>query len=146
MKSCPKFRISKVLIVALASGLMNACVITESSIQPTGTNPALAQELATYLEPDFGDNLTVEYELLRDIPTQVGVAVPKYYVWLIATEGDAVLVEGAARVAAEDAETFTVLNFVSQQSIQENPDQLDSIFPTALIPAIETRAGLERED
>lgn len=134
------------LIVAIATGLMNACMAPDNTVQSTGTNPALAQELATYLEPGFGDNLTVEYELLRDIPTQVGVAVPKYYVWLIATEGDTILVEGVARVAAEDAETFTVLNFVSQQSILENPDQLDSIFPAALIPAIETRAGLETED
>jgi hypothetical protein len=134
------------LVIAVASGLINACMVPDDTVQSTGTNPALAQELATYLEPDFGDTLTVEYELLRDIPTQVGVAVPKYYVWLIATEGDAVLVEGAARVAAEDAETFTVLNFVSQQSIQEKPDQLDSIFPAALIPAIETRAGLGIED
>jgi hypothetical protein len=146
MKTSRQSRYLAVLISALASGLMSACVVSEEPAQQSATNPALAQELATYLEPDFGDTLTVDYELLRDIPTQVGVAVPKYYVWLTAMEGDTVLVEGAARVAAEDSETFTVLDFVSRQSVVENPEQLNSIFPAALIPSIRTRAGLSGED
>jgi hypothetical protein len=52
-----------VLVSILASGLMSSCMVSEAPIQPGATNPTLAQALATYLEPDFGNDLTVDYEL-----------------------------------------------------------------------------------
>ena len=47
--------------------------------------PFLIRDLTAYLKPTHGDKLKVDYELLRDGPTQSGVAYPKFYVWLRAT-------------------------------------------------------------
>lgn len=134
-------RINRPLLVSLvAAGLVSACTVPVTPVQTPDANVALTQELETYLEPDFGENLVVEYELLRDVPTQVGVALPKYYVWLTASQGTTVVVAGAARVAAEGEDKFAVLNFVSQSAIAADPEQLTRIFPAALIPDIEARA------
>src|SRR6266550_2261815 len=50
--------------------------------------PFLIRDLTAYLKPTHGDKLTVDYELLRDGPTQSGVAYPKFYLWLRATNAE----------------------------------------------------------
>ncbi len=107
-------------------------------------NASLAEALASYLAPTAGPDLVVDYALLRDIPTQVGVAVPKYYVWFVASQQGQVVAEGAARIAALSDDEFTVLNLVSRSDILDDPAQLEPIFPAALIPDIERRATAER--
>jgi hypothetical protein len=106
-------------------------------------NAALAEALNNYLAPSLGADLRVEYALLRDIPTQVGVAVPKYYVWFVARQQGQVVAEGAARIAALSDDEFTILNLVSRSDILDDPAQLERIFPTALVPDIERRATAE---
>jgi len=62
-----------------------------------GTNdfrPFLIRDLAAYLKPKHGDKLAVDYELLRDGPTQSGVAYPKFYLWLRATNAENAVVRG----------------------------------------------------
>lgn len=129
------------LLGLVVAGLLSACTVPEAPVQRSDANVALIQELETYLEPDFGEDLVVEYDLLRDVPTQVGVALPKYYVWLTARQGTTVVVAGAARIAAEGEDRFSVLNFVPQSAIADDPEQLTRIFPAALIPDIEARAS-----
>ncbi len=132
----------------LTAGVVGACTVPTVPIEHSASstnNVALTQELAAYLEPDFGDDLIVDYDLLRDVPTQVGVAIPKYYVWLIARHNETIVIEGAARIAAEGDNDFAVLNFVSQPEIVRDPAQLARIFPAVLISDIELRAGLVRE-
>jgi hypothetical protein len=70
------------------------------------------------------------------------VATPKYYVWLVASEGEAILSQGAARVAEVESNQFTVLNFLSQADIWADPEALGRVFPAVLVPAIQARAGL----
>ncbi len=130
----------------LTAGIVGACTVPAVQVENSASstnNVALTQELAAYLKPDFGDDLIVDYDLLRDVPTQVGVALPKYYVWLIAWHDETVVVEGAARIAAEGDDDFVVLNFISQPDIVRDPAQLTRIFPAALISDIELRAGLD---
>lgn len=115
-----------------------------ASAFPMAHNAALAETLANDLAPTAGPDLVVDYVLLRDIPTQVGVAVPKYYVWFVASQQGQVVAEGAARIAALSDDEFTVLNLVSRSDILADPAQLERIFPAALIPDIERRAMAER--
>lgn len=138
---------------ALTVALLGGCVPPpetsderpEASVSssPMAQNPALAAALADYLAPTLGDDLVVDYTLLRDIPTQVGVAVPKYYVWFVASQQGQTVADGAARIAALSEDRFTVLNLVSRPDILDDPAQLERIFPTALIPDIERRATAE---
>jgi hypothetical protein len=106
--------------------------------------PFLIRDLTAYLKPNHGDKLTVDYELLRDGPTQSGVAYPKFYLWLRATNAEKTVIEGAVRVAAVDKKRFDVTDFVSRWEIVSHPDSLARIFPQALIEKIHTKAGVKK--
>ncbi|MEY2408094.1 MAG: hypothetical protein QOF48_764 [Verrucomicrobiota bacterium] len=106
--------------------------------------PFLIRDLTAYLKPNHGDKLTVDYELLRDGPTQSGVAYPKFYLWLRATNAEKTVIEGAVRVAAVDKKRFDVTDFVPRSEIVSHPDSLARIFPQALIEKIHTKAGVKK--
>lgn len=78
----------------------------------------------------------VEFKLLRNRPTQVGVACPKYYLWVVAYKDSKLIVQGAARVAEVESNQFDVIQFLTQAEIQSAPDDVKNIFPAALVPAI----------
>ena len=110
-----------------------------------GTNdfrPFLIRDLTAYLKPTHGDKLTVDYELFRDGPTQSGVAYPKFYLWLRATNAEKAVIEGAVRVAAIEKKRFDVTDFVPRSEIVSHPEMLTRIFPQALIEKIHTKAGV----
>jgi hypothetical protein len=103
----------------------------------------LLRDLRAYLQPDYGDKLTVKYELLRDVPTQSGVASPKFYLWLQATRGKKIVIAGVAKVAAIDKRQFEVLQFIASADIVANPQDLDRSFPAELVPKILAMLNLE---
>ena len=84
---------------------------------------------------------SLEYELLRNGPTQVGVSLPKYYLWVRAKDKTGnVTAEGACRVAAIEKELFEVLQFLDKESISTDPEQVETIFPALLVPVIVERS------
>jgi hypothetical protein len=123
--------------------------IAESHIEanvpsPNDFRPFLLRDLTAYLKPTYGERLAVDYELLRDAPTQSGVAYPKFYLWLRAKNTQKFLIEGAVRVVAIDKKWFNVTNFVSRSEIVSRPDSVVSIFPQALIEKIYTKARVKK--
>lgn len=95
----------------------------------------LTRDLSAFFQ-SMGDMITVDYQLLRDEPTQVGVSYPKYYVWVrIYSEGQ-LIEQGAARVAAVEKTRFEVLPFISQSQIQREPMLVEQVFPESLTQAI----------
>jgi hypothetical protein len=106
--------------------------------------PFLIRDLTAYLKRTHGDKLTVDYELLRDGPTQSGVGYPKFYLWLRATNAEKTAIEGAVRVAAVDKKRFDVTAFIPRPDIVSHPAALDVVFPQALIAKILTKAGLKK--
>ncbi len=123
--------------------------ITESHIEANvpSTNdfrPFLIRDLSSYLKSTHGDKLTVDYDLLRDVPTQSGVAYPKFYLWLRAADAEKNVIEGAVRVAAIGKKRFDVTDFLPLNDIVSHPDAVDRIFPQALIEKILTRAGVKK--
>ncbi len=100
----------------------------------------LVRDLTAYFAEHFLPASVVTYELLRDGPTQSGVAYPKYYVWAKATASDGTVLEGAARVAAIERTRFEVTDFVSRQQIVSQPDSLDQVVPAALFELTVERA------
>ncbi|MFO1457762.1 MAG: hypothetical protein U1G08_00015 [Verrucomicrobiota bacterium] len=104
----------------------------------------LIRDLTAYLKPIHGDKLALDYELLRDGPTQSGLAYPKYYLWLNATNDAGMVMEGVARVAAVDQKGFRVTDFVSRSDVISHPESLTRIFPQALIEKIQAKAGVKK--
>src|SRR5205085_2879741 len=80
----------------------------------------MVRDLTAHFSGLYGPCI-VEYELLRDEPTQVGVAYPKYYAWVTIASGNGVKREGAARIAAVEKERFDVTNFVESGEIRADP-------------------------
>jgi len=99
----------------------------------------LTRDLNDYFCRNSND-CKVQYELLRDGPTQSGTSYPKYYLWVRFTKGGTVAGEGAVRVAAIDQKSFEVTHFLSRELISQAPSQVASIFPAALVNKIVEKA------
>src|SRR5664279_5228222 len=81
--------------------------------------PFLRRDLSTYFSKERHlKNVKVEYELLRDGPTQSGVSYPKYYIWVRINGGKSPEDRGAARVTAVDRKGFEVTMFASEREIR----------------------------
>jgi hypothetical protein len=100
----------------------------------------LKRDLTVYFSLPGKPAPTVEYELLRDGPTQTGIAYPKFYVWVRVTlEGQPVR-EGAVRLAAIEKTHFEITHFIASSEIVSNPSQLDAVFPPPVVVAILEKA------
>lgn len=80
--------------------------------------------------------VNVEYELLRKVPTQTGVATPKFYLWVKIMAQDKIIRQGAVRAAAVEKKEFDILQFVDVAQIKADPDIIRSIFPAPVAEKI----------
>ena len=87
----------------------------------------LKRDLRAYFCKDEKE-CSVEYELLRDGPTQTGIAYPKYYLWVKVVAGQKLTSEGAVRVAAIEQRTFDITHFLSRRDIVESQPQYETSF------------------
>lgn len=154
----------RVLTALLVMGILSACSAqTPKPLSPgeflkqmqeshvDGHVPAkrdfinfLERDLHKHFAEEFGADCVVDYQFLRNGPTQSGVSLPKYYLWLaIRDRAKGKTTEGAARIAAVEKKGFEVLQFFSKPSIQANPDNTQRTFPRALVPMIHKLAGVE---
>lgn len=101
----------------------------------------LIRDLTAYFVGQGICTPVVTYELLRDGPTQSGVAYPKYYVWAKALSPNGSAVDGVFRVAAIDQTRFDITDFVSREQIVTQPDSLYQAVPAALFDVAVARAG-----
>ena len=99
----------------------------------------LRRDLTTYFGSEDKLGVRVEYELLRDGPTQIGVGPPKYFLWIRVVDRGAVVREGAARVAAMERKRFEVTHFLERDDIERDPSQLHLLFPPPVASEIEAR-------
>lgn len=103
----------------------------------------LSRDLNAYFSQKLGEAVEVRYELMRDQPTQSGLAYPKYYAWISAksVKSGQILSSGAVRIAAREKTFFEVTDYVSTQEIRSNPASLD-IFPEDVAQKIKTKANI----
>jgi hypothetical protein len=80
--------------------------------------------------------VVVKWEFLRDVPTQSGVAYPKYYLWAKIYTDDKLSKEGAVRVAAIERTRFDITDFVSVKQIKNRSQDIYTIFPMAVCEKI----------
>ena len=104
----------------------------------------LERDLVSYFKIAGTPGVTAaEYKLLREAPTQSGVAFPKYYAWVKVFAGSLSITEGAVRLAAVNRTGFEVTNFLSATQIRAAPNEVAKVFPSALVPLVLERAGVK---
>lgn len=110
--------------------------------QPPSFAPYLQRALLNYFRRSGLSSATsIEYTLLREGPTQAGVAQPKFYAWVQVKSGNALLQQGAVRLATHHSGEFEVVDFLSAQQIRFNKRAVSSVFPAALVPVLRERAN-----
>jgi len=103
----------------------------------------LIRDLQSYFRGTLkNETLRAEYELLRDAPTQTGIAYPKFYAWVKIFNVDGLIDEGAVRLAAIDKKYFEITDYLSKSDIEARPATIERIFPRALVESIKKKAGL----
>lgn len=93
----------------------------------------LERDITAYLTTDDSPAVVESVTLLRDEPSQAGVAHPKYYVWVEARAADGSSLSGAARIAAVDRVGFDVIQYRTCSDLLERPRAAASIFPAAVL-------------
>jgi hypothetical protein len=97
----------------------------------------LLRDLSSYFQERLGEkDVSLQFELLRDGPTQSGVSYPKFYVWVRVAGGETPANRGAVRLAAVEKEHFEVTDFVSEAAIRNDPKGIYSVFPAAVCEKI----------
>jgi hypothetical protein len=109
---------------------------------PAEFNRLLHRDLDSYFTKTRGKSLRVEHEMLRDGPTQAGVAYPKFYVWVRVFEGSAIVDQGAVRLAAIEKREFQVTDFLSERTIRADPKGIYRVFPAPVCERIKTKLGI----
>jgi hypothetical protein len=102
----------------------------------------LERDLNAYFKTRGVRNPNSRFELLRQGPTQSGIAYPKFYLWVWVSSGKNNAAAGAVRVAAVGRERFEITDFLSEEEIREAPNQVGSVFPAPLVRAIHKRARM----
>jgi hypothetical protein len=130
-----------VVLAALAQTSIQQSHIEGNVPPPTLFRTLLDRDVLEYFKTNGRPKADrVEVALLREGPTQTGIAYPKYYAWVKIYEGSDVRQSGAVRLAAIEKIRFEVTDFVSQRQIREDPSTIERIFPAALIRSIRQRA------
>jgi hypothetical protein len=100
--------------------------------------------LDAYFSDWLKKKVHVEYQLLRDEPTQSGLSYPKYFAWVRIFDGNRLQDEGAVTLAAMDRTGFAVVEYTSAVTIRFSPEVARHTYPRALVPAILRKAGARR--
>ena len=137
--------VSHVLLVAFGCALQGCASIGGRESHIDANVPARAEfdrflrrDLEAYFAATTAQPIAaLDYQLLRDGPTQSGLAYPKYYVWVVVQiKGDKGQ-EGAVRLQAMDRERFEGTHFLSRDEISSNPSGFRSVFPEPVCVRIE---------
>ncbi len=100
----------------------------------------LRRDLAAYFAAaGKKKSVLVEHESLRKGPTQSGVSYPKFYLWVRIAGGKNPKDRGAVRLAAIDKKRFEVTDFVSEESIRNDPNGIYRIFPAPVCETIKAK-------
>lgn len=107
---------------------------------PADFDRFLQRDLRSYFaQARKSEEVRVEFELLREGPTQTGVSYPKFYAWVRVDGGKSPADRGAVRLAAIEKKRFEVTDFVSEQAVRKDPDGISQIFPGAVCERIKSK-------
>jgi hypothetical protein len=101
----------------------------------------LMRDLESYFKDLKRKNIVVEYQLLRDGPTQSGTAFPKFYCWITIKENGVLVEDGAVRVAAMEKKRFGVYDYLTRADIERDMDKVYQTFPRPVADKIKEKIG-----
>lgn len=146
------------LSIFLFTGCVHTPVQNEEAVHPFQTirqshidanvpeqekfNEILTRDLHVYFMERLGENISVSYELLREGPSQNGVAYPKYYAFVVIKKNDKTVERGAVRLAAIEKTKFEVTDYLTDKEIQKNPQSIYTVFPKSVCENIEMELDL----
>ena len=97
---------------------------------PKDFDRILNRDITKYVTDRADKDITVKVELLRDGPSQSGVALPKYYIWIAKRSAKGVLMEeAAARIAAVNRDHFDVVQYYDRKRLENETDLVSKVFP-----------------
>ena len=138
-------------LVFVAAGSVGACQsvgesITSSHIEANVPSAKdfdvfMKRDLEKYFKEKKNTTVVVDYELLRNDPTQAGTAFPKFYAWVVVKADGAIIEEGAVRVAAMEKKRFGVYDYLSKSDIERDAQQIYRVFPAPVADKIKERPG-----
>ena len=99
----------------------------------------LQRDLESYFTKADSSPIHVAFELVSDQPIITGIAYPKYCVWVEVRSGERLVRIGAARVTAIN-KSFKVTDFLSAETINNDPQSVARVFPVELVGDIAKRA------
>jgi tetratricopeptide (TPR) repeat protein len=105
----------------------------------------MQRDLEQYFQDPHKKPFTVEYKLLRDVPTLGKNGRPVYFVWLTVHAGKKLVKEGAAILEAENKTAFNITAFMSKSEIAADPNLVARACPLQIAIEIFTRAGVTFE-
>ncbi len=80
-------------------------------------NKILTRDLTNFFVNYTGRHITIKYDLLRNKPTQAGVADPKFYIWVKIFNSGNLIDSGAVKVAMVTRTRAEVTNFIPKKQI-----------------------------
>jgi hypothetical protein len=90
----------------------------------------LNRDITKYVTDARDKDITVKVELLRDVPSQSGVALPKFYIWIEKRNAKGGLMEeAAARIAAVNRDHFDVIQYYDRKRLETEPELVSKVFP-----------------
>lgn len=100
----------------------------------------LKRDITKYVTDPGDKDVTVTVSLLRDEPSQSGVALPKYYCWIEKRNSKGVLIEeAAARIAAVEKTHFDVIQYYDRTRLLAEPGLVSKVFPADVYEKIQAR-------
>lgn len=133
------------LFVLMAPSFLIAWSHVAANVPPPEKFDAiLKRDLGAYFEESTGRPVTVEYEFLREGPTQSGLAYPKFYLWVKVYSDGTVIEEGAVRIAAMEKKQIVITDYLRKEEILSNPERTCRIFPKPVCEKILERVQNQR--
>ncbi|MBN8540156.1 MAG: hypothetical protein J0L82_07205 [Deltaproteobacteria bacterium] len=110
----------------------------EGNVPEEGFELLLNRELSTHFSNELQrSDLKVDFKLLRKLPTQTGIAFPKFYCWIVVRDLEGkIITSGAARVAAIDKVEFDVTDYLDRERVNSSPESVEYVFPAPLVEKI----------
>lgn len=123
--------ISSSVIVAYhySSGTISNSHLVANVPKQENFDEYLQRDLDIYFTELKDTSVQVEYKLLRNEPTQVGLAFPKYYAWVDIQTEDGYSESGAAYIAAISGEYFQIISYMDAEEITQDTDALYKMYP-----------------
>ena len=147
-----KSRTASILLLILLALSTSGCgwildqvrAYTDENVPSPGDfDRVLKRDLTAYVTDKNDKDISVTYELLRDRPSQSGVALPKFYIWIEKHAADGTVMEqAAARIAAVKKEHFDIIQYYNTDQIRQDPSKLD-VFPDDVKVKIRQKVGLD---